>query len=323
MPSPSGPIPGVRVRAPPDPCPGHGSRPPVGGTTHVLAPVGSVLPAVAPDGGPEVQGGHRCCRRYEELSAEAPAMTPSNTPPLADEARPAPVAVSRPPEGPAPRRRFIKPSTLAYLMGPAALVGPAPAHAVPRRGPGAGVAVGGGVHPDPTREPGRRPPLRIPTGSSHPAHAGGLPGRSGDRGHLPVAGGVRSSRGAYAFLALENVATAGPGCGEITALWSLVGIAAGQAGHLVRLWRHRSCRWRRPTRWPSWVPSSSSSSSAWPGRPWSRRRRPRHRRVSARTASGRSSRTRRTPPWSWTSDGMCTFVSPAITELLSGGTWTS
>ena len=78
---------------------------------------------------------------------------------------------------------------------------------------------------------------------------------------------------AYAFLALENVAYGGSRVWRITAFWSLLGIIAGQVA-IWQGWVPSGSPSTRPTPWPSWGHSSCSSSSAWPGRPWSRRRTP-------------------------------------------------
>ena len=72
--------------------------------------------------------------------------------------------------------------------------------------------------------------------------------------------------GAYAFLALENVPSAGSRAWRVTAVWSLLGIAAGQVAISLG-WAASNSPSPPPTRWPPWAPSSSSSSSVWPGPP--------------------------------------------------------
>ena len=191
---------------------------------------------------------------------------------------------------------------------------PAP-HALRRRGPGAGLAVGGRLRRHPA-EPA------APTASTTPT-------RTGSGLHIRVAvqaasvtaviylsgwGPVLS--GAYAFLALENVARfrfpgAGgpPPCGACRA--SRVGqMAIWQAGPLV------------PLPVPGQRPGPHGRVHPLLHHPDGRRHhgaegagRSVHPPV-ARTGSAHSSSTPRTPRWSSDGDGVCTYVSPAITALL-------
>ncbi len=155
-------------------------------------------------------------------------MTPSGTTPLADDVRAASVAVPRSLEVPVARqRRFVKPTTLAYLMGPAALVALLVLmryHDVAQEPVWLWVAVfmlvplvSLAVDRLYAFRPGR---LTL--------HARVATQAAAVTVVIYLSGWGPVLAGAYAFLALENVSHGGSRVWRVTALWSLTGIAAGQ-----------------------------------------------------------------------------------------------